>query len=85
MTAHTRGWSALRAADAARMEAFAAANPGLSLVQTPDGTTRRLLPLGAGRRSVMNARGAVRITQDPAAVDSARPDGPWQSLDEKAF
>jgi len=81
VTAHTRGWSALRAANAARVEAFAAAGPGLAVAQTADGTTKRLLPTGPGLRAVANPRGAVVLTQDPPAADAARPDGPWTAFE----
>ena len=81
VTAHTRGWSALRAANAARVEAFAAANPGLTVARTADGKSQRLLPAGPGLRVLSNPGGEIVLTQDPPAADGARPDGPWKKME----
>ena len=81
VTAHTRGWSALRAANAARVEAFAAASPDLTIAQTADGKSRRLLPTGSGLRALSSSTGEIVLTQDPPAADAARPDGPWETLE----
>ena len=80
VTAHVRGWSGLREARAARLEAFAQAHAGLRVATTADGTARGLLPEGDGLRALVNPHGAVVLTQDAPATDAARPEGPWAEL-----